>query len=360
MFFLSLVGQLIISSLLYFGVRAPGGLDFLRFQQLKLSYSQLVSPQSHQDPIIKSKPDIFLKITPKLEETKNQFNLKHDRSLIKSAYAASDYGPSNGFISVDLDDGTILLEKNPDQRFPIASLTKVMTAIVALDLASPNDQMTVSRQATLIEPSKLNLRTGEKYSLEQLLNGLLITSANDCAEVIKGNIDQIYGEEVFVKAMNEKAKIIGLKNTHFTNPQGFDDQDHFSSASDLATLSAYALNNYPLIAQIVSKQSEDMSPPTGFDKRLYLNNWNGLLGLYPGTYGVKIGNTQDAGKTTIVASKRGSKNVLAVFLGAQDLYGRDLGAATLLDDSFSKFGLTPVSITRAQLKEKYQGWKFFD
>src|SRR5205814_1449958 len=119
----------------------------------------------------------------------------------------------------------------------IASLTKIMSAVVALDLAKPEVEITVSKHATEMIPSKVNLKEGEKLTVEETLNCFLMASANDCAQAIKDGIDAKYSDEVsnsenqsiFIKAMNEKAKFLGLKNTHFVNSMGFDSPDHYSS-----------------------------------------------------------------------------------------------------------------------------------
>jgi len=177
-------------------------------------------------------------------------------------------------------------------------------------------------------------------------------------EVIREGVDHKYSDEVFIKAMNLKAEIIGLHNTHFQNPQGFDDKDNYSTVEDLAILSHYALNNYPLISQIVTKDYLFLNG-NGNHKQFDLYNWNGLLGVYPGVFGVKIGNTEAAGTTTVVASERNGKKLLAVLLGTSDVLDRDLKAAKLLDAAFEKtLGLEPVSITAQQLQHKYASWKF--
>ncbi|MBI2086166.1 D-alanyl-D-alanine carboxypeptidase [Candidatus Daviesbacteria bacterium] len=310
----------------------------------------LISPQ------LKTQ-DILEKIQPKLERKQNNFYLK--KQFIQNVSAGSEYDQAVSYAVVDYDSGQILLSKNLSGRLPMASLTKVMTAVVALDLAKPDEQFTVSDKAALQIPTKVMLKAGEKFSLENLLQQMLISSANDSAETLKEGIDAKFNQAIFIKAMNLKAQIIGLKDTHFTNAEGFDSRNHYSSVEDLSVLAVYALKQYPLIAQTVSRQFADLTEG-GADNRFYLNNWNGLLGVYPGAFGVKIGNTQKAGNCTIVASERGDKKIVAVILGAPGVLERDLWASELLDLGFSKLANLPaVGVTEDQLKAKYASWKYY-
>lgn len=303
------------------------------------------------------KPDPMLTVRPQLQKNIRIFSLKRPTSFISKALAREDYQQAKAYIVLDMDSGEVIKEKSGTSILPVASLTKVMTAIVALDLASPQEVFTVSETAYRIEPTRFAFNIGEKLTLEELLNGMLLTSANDCAQIIKEGIDQKFKDLVFVEAMNEKAKLLGLKDTNFQNPQGFDDSTHFSSAESLAIISRFALNNYPLIAEITKKDHQFYSENTNHQE-VYMNNWNGLVGVYPGVFGVKIGNTGQAGHTTVVASERAGQRLLTVVLGAPGIIERDLWAAKLLDLGFSSFGLQPINITQQDLKEKYATWKY--
>lgn len=314
-------------------------------------------PAAWVSPMPKQK-NILKEVQPKLEIKVNDFKLK--KQLITTVSAGSLYDQVPAYGVIDLETGQVLASKNLSEKMPMASLTKVMTAVVGLDLADPSEEFTVSPRAAAQIPTKVMLRAGERYALGNLLEHSLISSANDSTMVIKEGIDAKFGTEVFIKAMNLKAQLIGLKNTSFTNPAGLDSLNHYSSVEDLAILSAYALKNYPQIASIVSKEYEDLTQG-GYDNRFYLNNWNGLLGVYPGASGVKIGNTSKAGHTTIVFAERGGKRILAVLLGAPGVLERDLWASELLDLGFSRVaGLPPVNVTEDQLREKYSSWKYFE
>jgi D-alanyl-D-alanine carboxypeptidase len=315
--------------------------------------SVIVSPERQQR-------DIFESVKPKLEVTPTTFKLETNQTLLPQVYAdeGGDYQGANAYGVIDLDTGQVLLSKNLTQRLPQASLTKVMTAVVALDLASLNEEFSVSEKAANEIPTRLALTPGNKLKLYEALDALLLVSANDTATVIKEGIDKKYGSEVFIAAMNEKAKFLGLKNTHFQNPQGFDGDSHYSSVEDLAVLTQYALTNYPVISEIVKKDHSELLPDNNHPKYEWLNNWNGLIGVYPGAYGVKIGNTDNAGTTTIVASQRGGHRLVAILLKAPGVLERDLWTSELLDKGFSQFGISPANITEAELRAKYKTWKY--
>lgn len=300
-------------------------------------------------------------IRPMLEEKKNTFQLKNPSSdVVAPAHAGSVLDSAAGYAVVDLDTGEVIAAKDGNAQLPIASITKVMTSVVALDLADANEEFAVSDHASTIIPTKLGIVPGQKMTLDELLNGLMLVSANDTAEVIREGIDAKYGEAIFIKAMNEKAKFLGLKNTSFANPQGFDDPNNYSSPEDLAILTHYALTHYPEIAEIAKKEYQFVAANQNH-KQFDMYNWNGLLGVYPDAQGLKIGSTGDAGKTTIVTSTRGGKKMAAVVLGAPRIIERDLWAAQLLDLGYERtLGLKPVNITEEQLRTKYQTWKYWN
>lgn len=296
-------------------------------------------------------------IRPKLEQKLNEYSLIKEKEFISSVYGGAPYDSASAYAVVDFETGKVLAEKSISKKLPIASITKVMTALTALDLASPDEVFTVSHNTERIIPTRIGLIPGQKLSLKELLNAILLTSANDAAEAIKEGIDQKYGDRIFIEAMNAKAKYIGLKNTHFANPQGFDSPLNYSTAEDLAILSHYALTNYPLIAEIVKKDYEFL-PENENHKQFDLYNWNGLIGVYPDTRGIKIGNTIDAGTTTAVISERDGKKILAVLLGAPGVLERDLWVSQLLDYGYEQtLGLLPVAVTANQLQEKYATWQ---
>ena len=308
---------------------------------------------------IPQKEDIMDSLIPKLELKENNYQIKKQSSLIPVVSASGDFDQATSYIVLNYDTGEVLAEKNSRKSVPIASLTKIMTSVVALDLANSNERFTVNEHDETIQPTKIGVVSGQSLTLDELLEASLMTSANDAVEVIKDGINSKYSADVLVRSMNEKAQFLGMNNTHFTNPQGFDDQNPVSSAEDLAVLSHYALTNYPQINKIV-KQDYVLLPENQFHKQYDLYNWNGLLDVYPGVFGIKIGNTDMAGTTMVVGAEREGKKVLVVLLGAPGVLERDLWASQLLDTGFEELGLSPVSVTKSQLKEKYSTWKYWN
>lgn len=319
----------------------------------QLSLFQLISPLSSH------KQDVLQQLRPRLTQKPNTYHLSSTHSLIGKAQAEDRENTGKAYAIIDYDSGQIIDSKNGDKRIPIASLTKIMTAVVSLDISSPDEKFTVTQRAADQIPTKIGVIPGQKFTLKELLEAGLMTSANDAIEVIRDGIDTKYNDPVFIKAMNAKAGYLGLKNTHFTNPQGFDSPEHYSSASDLAVLTHYALTNYPLISQIVQQDYVQLAANNDH-KQFDLYNWNGLLDVYPNISGVKIGNTENAGTTTIVKSERNGKSILVVLLGTSGVLDRDLIASQLLDSGFATtLGLPPVKITESDLRAKYATWKYW-
>lgn len=308
----------------------------------------------------KSDQEIFNEEVKRLlYKNTDTLELKNNNSIFPQASASLFSNSARAVILLDLDSGKVLYEKNSKESLQIASLTKIMTSVVALDLASPDSYFEVTDYAANQIPTKIGVVPQEKMSLKELLNALLLTSANDAAAVIQNGVDKKYKSAVFIKAMNEKAKALNLTSSSFSNPQGFDDRRNYSSLQDLAVLTQYALKNYKEFEEIVGKDYEFL-PKDSNHKQFDLYNWNGLVGVYPDTIGVKIGNTGKAGKTTIVVSKRGGKRLLAAVLGAPDILKRDLWAAELLDYGYQLTRqLPPVNVNEQMLQEKYDTWNYF-
>lgn len=346
-FWISFVAVALVVILSRLGIKPPGIFN-LQTINFKIVNSQ---PQ---------KINVLESIKPRLEQKQNNFQLKNSTSLIPSTYAVEEYNKATAFTVIDYETGEVLAEKNFNTKTHIASLTKIMTAVVALDLASVDEEFEVSASASNMIPTKIGVATGEKLKLDELINALLLTSANDAAEIIKEGIDKKYGENVFVTAMNEKARLLNLSASRFDNPQGFDSIRNFSTVEDIAILSHYALEQYPLIAEVAKKEYQYYGANQSRGQ-MDLYNWNGLVGVYPGTFGLKIGNTDWAKYTTVVASQREGKKVLVVMLGAPGVLERDMWASQLLDLGFEKLGgIAPLNITELQLNQKYSSWKYWN
>ena len=213
---------------------------------------------------------------------------------------------------VELNSGRILLEKNASRRLPPASLTKIMTAWLALEATPLQEAVKIDGRA-LIHRSSLHFQRGEEYLLRDLVTAMLVTSANDACEAIAyhigGSADQ------FVELMNERAKTLGLANTHFANACGFDAPGHYSTAADLAKLTQYALQ-MPAISMMVRTVVRDISTVNGA-RTIVLHSTNELL-HDPDVTGVKTGYTSKAGRCLIASMFKDGYKLLLVGLNVTD------------------------------------------
>jgi serine-type D-Ala-D-Ala carboxypeptidase (penicillin-binding protein 5/6) len=213
---------------------------------------------------------------------------------------------------VELKSGRVLLEKDATRRLPPASLTKIMTALVALEAATPEQVVRVDRRA-LVHRSSLQFQPGEQFLLRDLLTAMLVTSANDACEAIAWHVGG--DADRFVKMMNERSRTLGLKNTHFANPCGFDAPGHYSTAADLAKLTEYALQ-VPAISMMVRTVTRDIASVDG-NRQVLLHSTNELL-LDPDVTGVKTGYTSKAGRCLIASMFKDGHQLLLVGLNVRD------------------------------------------
>ena len=210
------------------------------------------------------------------------------------------------------ETGRFLYSKNAFQRLPMASTTKIMTALVAIENAALTDEVVITEEAVGIEGSSAYLKEGEILSMEELLYALLLRSANDAAVAIACEIGG--SVEGFADMMNERAASLGLSDTHFTNPHGLDDAEHYTTAHDLALIAAEALKNDTLKA-ISSTYKRSF---TRDDKAILYVNHNKLLKLYDGALGMKTGYTKKSGRCLVGAAERDGLTFVTVTLDAPD------------------------------------------
>jgi len=223
-----------------------------------------------------------------------------------------------GVVIYDVDSGVYLYKRNEDVLFAPASTTKILTALVALDAYELDDVMTVT---TLVSDGQdMGLAVGERMTVENLLFGTLVQSANDAAYVLADRYPG--GVEKFVEAMNQKATLLGLTKSHFTNPNGFDDPHHKMTPMDLARLASVALAN-KTVSKMVAIPQITVSDVTHtyFHK---LTNVNELLGKIPGVGGIKTGWTEEAGENLVTLVERNGHRVILVVLKSQDRFGDTL------------------------------------
>lgn len=215
---------------------------------------------------------------------------------------------------IDVESGRLLYSSNGDKSMRIASLTKIMTAIVAIDHGKLTDMVKTSKRAVGKEGSSIYLQLGEEMSLLNMLYGLMLRSGNDAATAIAEHVGG--SEEGFVHLMNEKATFLGLKQTQFKNPHGLDEDGHFSSANDLAKLTAYALKN-DVFAEIVSTKVKKVPNPHEKWEYSYTNK-NKMLTMYEGADGVKTGYTKKSLRCLVSSATRHGQQLAAVTINDSD------------------------------------------
>ncbi len=229
--------------------------------------------------------------------------------------------------AVEVSSRRILHECNAETPLPMASTTKILTAILILDDCDVSKAVTIPKAAEGVEGSSVYLRAGETYTVLELLYGLMLRSGNDCAVTLalhhSGSIAR------FAQAMNEKAALIGATDSFFVNPHGLPDERHHTTARDLALIAAYAMEN-ETFREIVSCK---YFAPRGW------KNKNKMLDRYEGAIGVKTGFTAAAGRCLVTCAERNGMRVVTVVLNCPEMYER---TEELLDEVFSAFALAPL------------------
>lgn len=226
--------------------------------------------------------------------------------------------------------GTVLYAKNPHEQRAPASTTKILTAILALELGNLDDIVTVSRYAASTPGSSARLYTGQKIRLEDLLHGLLLNSGNDAAVAIAEHLAG--NESTFVKWMNQRAAALGAQHSRFQNPHGLDKPQHYSTVFDLALLSRVALL-YPKFAEIVQKKQYSSESGSW-------TNTNQLLWSFEGTTGIKTGTTSQAGYCLVASVEKDGMQLISVVLHAGDRFAE---SRRLLEYGFDRFHIVPLA-----------------
>ena len=232
-------------------------------------------------------------------------------------------------IVLDATTGRILFEKNADTRSLIASTTKIMTALLVCEQCNVLDRMRIPKEAVGIEGSSMYLQEGEILTLQELLYGLMLSSGNDAATALAiycgGTV------EGFAQLMNDKARSLDLRDTHFVNPHGLDAPEHYSSARDLAVLAAHAMQN-PIFAKTVSAKSVTVGSRT-------LHNHNKLLWRLEGANGVKTGYTKAAGRILVSGAARNGRQLIAVTINAPNDWDDH---TAMHEHGFSKYSVREI------------------
>ena len=257
------------------------------------------------------------------------FNLLYTSCCAISAQSA---------IVLDANSGRILFSHNANQKMGMASTTKIMTAITALENADINSVATVSPNAYGVEGSSMYLVLDEQLTLEELLWGLMLVSGNDAATAVAEHVSG--SVEKFAELMNSTAFKIGATDSNFTNPHGLSDENHYTTAADLAKITAYALQN-PKFREIVSTRTKSI-PWKDHDYNRHLVNHNKFLTMYEGCIGVKTGFTKATGRCLVTAVEKNGMCLVCVTLNAPDDWNDH---KTLYDNAFAEY--TPYTLKTA-------------
>ena len=233
-------------------------------------------------------------------------------------------------IAMELTTRTVLTESNADKRMPMASTTKIMTAIIIAEDCNLDEEITVPDAAVGVEGSSIYLKKDERIDVRDLLYGLMLRSGNDSAVALA--IHHSGSVESFVTVMNERAKRIGADNTNFKNPSGLPDDEHYTTARDLCNIACYAMNN-EIFREVVSSKSH-------VGKFRSFENKNKMLYRYEGANGVKTGYTLKAGRCLVSSAERNGMDVVTVVLNCYDMYER---SSAILDQCFYAYKLLELN-----------------
>jgi D-alanyl-D-alanine carboxypeptidase (penicillin-binding protein 5/6) len=282
-------------------------------------------------------------VSPVLGITKIRYtdNIWAPQEATGSSYSDAPEITAKSAFFVDGNTGQVLYAKNIHEKLPIASLTKIMTVIIALENKNFDDTFTVSKRASEMEPDEMILLEGERLTLEELLSGIFLVSANDASEVLAEGTTGIRNE--FIDMMNTKAKVLGMNNTLFINPSGLEEDDpidptklreRYSTAYDVALMSRYLIARWPEIVKI-SSSPHIYLPRTETHQDYDMYSGINLLTTYPGVLGLKTGFTPEAGLTLVTLAKKGDAEIIGVLLNSTS---RRDDAQVMLDYSFQKLG----------------------
>ena len=270
------------------------------------------------------------------------FNVKNDLSTVDAMSSSA-----KSMCVIDKDSGRILYSKNPYEKLPMASTTKVVTAITALEHCDDLDEkIVVADESIGVEGTSIYLRKDEEIRVIDLLYGLMLRSGNDSATALACHVAG--GVDEFADMMNETAEKVGATSSHFTNPHGLDDPDHYTTAYDLSLITAYALSN-PTFKEIVSTRNYVMEATNKSDKR-YLTNKNKLLLNLPGCCGVKTGFTSKAGRCLVSALEQDSSTAVCVVLNCGPMFEE---SSALLTSAFEEYNFVKLIDKDKEIYNEY-------
>ena len=256
-------------------------------------------------------------------------------TISKGTNTAVASSEKSSYIVIEQSSRRILKGENVHQQLPMASTTKIMTALIVLEHASLDDVVTIPQEAVGIEGSSIYLKVGDKLSVRNLLYGLMLRSGNDSAVALA--IHTAGSVEKFTKLMNNKVDQLGLKNTRFVNPHGLSAKGHYTSAYDLAIISSEAMFN-PVFKEIVSTKLHVIKNENEQETR-YFANKNRILYNYDGGNGIKTGYTTEAGRCLVASSERNGMQVIAVAINNYEYFDF---CSKLMDYAYENYHMQKV------------------
>ena len=254
---------------------------------------------------------------------------------VKKVYNATFSTSAQSAVVMERSSGRVLFEQNADVHLPMASTTKIVTALTVINHANLDDVVEVSPKAVGIEGSSVYLRAGEHLTVKELLYGLMLRSGNDCAVALALHVAGSI--EAFAEMMNETARESGCSDSHFVNPHGLHDDDHFTSARDLATLTCVALQNEAFQEIVATKTVRISNEGMEYDRVLV--NKNKLLTSFDNADGVKTGYTKKAGRCFVGSATRCGMQVVVVVLNCSPMFEE---TADMLNAAFANYRLQNV------------------
>lgn len=257
-------------------------------------------------------------------------------SMIQFSGTAAADGPAvsaQSYILVEASTGRVILEKDADViKYP-ASMTKMMTAVLALEQLRPDGQVAIRTDAANTEDCPLGIIKGDVFTRDEIVGGMLMVSDNGAAVALADSIDG--SVPVFAKRMNARAKELGMEHTHFDNPNGLTVPTHYSTARDMMKLARYAMEN-ETFRKMVARKNGVVHWTNPARKTFRVNNTNELLGSYPGAVGIKTGWTGESGGCLAAEAKRNGADLLVILMASPTPEGRFTDARALLDYGFSQ------------------------
>lgn len=269
--------------------------------------------------------------------------------ILSDLTAYADIGVSaESAILMCADNGEILFSRNADRRLSMASTTKIMTSLIALESATPEREITVTKEMVSVEGTSMGLMPGDSVSLVELVYGMLLQSGNDAANTVAHVIGG--SEDGFAVMMNERARKIGMDNTNFVTASGLDDKNHYSTAYDMALLACECMRN-PEFAEICSQKKAKLTYGNPPYARM-LTNHNKLLWKYSDAIGLKTGFTKKSGRCLVSAAKRNGVTLIAVTLNAPDDWNDHI---SMFEYGFSKVKSISVGCDLSSVSVKVAG-----